>query len=396
MKYLDDLFLERVLKHGRPLITNFAILIKLTSMYQSINEAVINTATRVLKELSPLLGEDGELALKLTEESFFIENIRIKATMADLDNFSSLIRDMGAKNIGAVTFKAPLQVDDLIVLAYAIRGGSEVSEIQSELESRMTKGISIGGPVFAKKEQSGDMKDIRVTSRRAYARAISSYMDAVNSIRTGKKPNVKKAKRAIQSLIDCLLKDEGYVLGLTTLRNSAQYASQHPVNVAIYSIALGQRLGLTKFTLALIGMAALFHDIGKLEIPSAILNKTGEFSKAEMELIKMHPVEGIKHILKTRGINEVSIVSMITCLEHHLGPDGNGYPELKGKKTPLLYSRLIRIADEFDSAVSGRVYGRTALAPAKALQEMYSNIREYDKPLFKAFFEIFKRREFSF
>jgi len=396
MKYIDDLFLERVLKHGRPLITNFAILIKLTGIYQSINEAVVNTATRMLKELSPLLGEDGEMSLKLTEESFFIENIRVKATMADLDNFSSLIRDLNAKNIGAVTFKAPLQVDDLIVVAYAIRGGSEVSEIQSELESRMTKGISIGGPVFAKKGQSVDMKDVRVSSRRAYARAISSYMEAVNSMRTGKKPNVKKAKRAVQSLIDCLLKDEGYVLGLTTLRNPAQYASQHPVNVAIFAIALGQRLGLTKFTLALIGMAALFHDIGKIEIPSAILNKTAEFSKAEMELLKMHPVEGIKHILKTRGINEVSIVSMITCLEHHLDARGNGYPELKEKKTPLLYSRLVRIADDFDALVSGRVYGRTALTPAKALQKMHSNISEYDKGLFKAFFEIFKRREFSF
>jgi HD-GYP domain-containing protein (c-di-GMP phosphodiesterase class II) len=395
MKFIDDMFMDGILKHGRPLITNFAILIKLTGIYQSINEAVINTATRMLKELSPLLGEDGELSLKLAEDSFFIENIRIKATMADLDNFTSLIKDMSSKNIGAVTFKAPLQVDDLIVLAYAIRGGGEVSEIQSQLESRMTKGISIGGPVFAKKEQSVDMKDIRVSSRRAYSRAISSYIEAMNSIRLGKKPNVKKAKRAIQSLVDCLLKDEGYMLGLTTLRNAAQYAIQHPVNVAVFSMALGQRLGLTKYTLSLIGMAALFHDIGKVEIPSAILNKSGEFSKGELELIKMHPVEGIKHILKTRGINEVSIITIFACLEHHMEPEG-GYPELREKRAPLLYSRIIRIGDDFDSLVSGRVYGRTALSPARALQKMHADIGGYDGPLFKAFFEIFKRREFAF
>lgn len=397
MRYIDDIFMERVLRHGRPLITNFAILIKLTGIYQSINEAVVNAAGRVLTELGPLIGDDGELSLKLAEESFFIEDIRIKGTMADLDNFSSLSRDLGARGIGAVNFRAPLQADDLIFLAYAIRGGQEISEIQSSLESRLTKGISIGGPVFAKREESHDVTDVRAMARRAYTKAIASYVEVLNSVRTGKKPNMKKMKRSMQSLVDCLVRDEPYVLGLTTIRNLAQYAYQHPVNVAVYSMAMGLRLGLAKYSLSLLGMAALFHDIGKADIPLGILNKEKEFSPVEMELIRMHPVSGVKHILKSRGINEVSVMSMIVSLEHHLDADGSGYPDMKNRRTPVLFSRIVRVADDFDSLVSGRVYERTAHTPAKAIGEMSSRPGGvYDGRLFRALFEVFKRKKFAF
>lgn len=396
MRYLDDIFVEKVLKHGRGIINNFAILIKLAGIYQSINDAVVNAAGRIIKDLDPLLGPDGEMSLKLAEDSFFIEDVRVKATMSDIDNFSSLSKDMSEKGIGAVTFKAPLQTDDLILLAYAVKGGNELSEIQSTLDSRLTKGISIGGPVFAKKEGSIDFKDVRAAARRAYTKSVSFYMDVVNSIRAGRKPNVKKTKRALQALVDCILKDEGYVLGLTTLRNPKKYTYQHPVNVAIYSMAIGQRLGLKKYALSLLGMAALFHDIGTVEIPTQILSKEKELSAMEMELLKVHPLEGVKHLLRTRGVNDVSIISMIVCLEHHLNPDGSGYPQLPNSRQPVLFSRLVRIADDFDSFISGMVYERRALSPSQALERMHGvSESSYDGRLFRAFFEIFKRRKFG-
>ncbi len=397
MRYIDDIFIEKILKHGRMLITNLAILIKLTGIYESINEAIVNSASRLYRDLEPLLGSDGELSLKLAEDSFFIEDVRIKGSIADLDNFSSLNKDLSSKGIGAVNFKAPLQLDDLILLAYSIRGGQELSEIQNSLESRLTKGISVGGPVLAQKEDSLDTKDVRVSARRAYTKAIASYMDVINAIRSGRKPNVKKSKRAIQSLVDCLLKDEGYVLGLTILRNNEKYIFQHPVNVAIFAMALGRKLALTKYSISLIGMAALFHDIGKLEIPQSILSKEKEFSSLEMELVKMHPVEGVKHILRTRGINDISILSMIISLEHHLNADGSGYPKLKKERRPILFSGIVRLADDFDSLVSGLVYKREPMTPAAALRQMYSGHKKaYDPRLFRAFFEIFKRESFGF
>ena len=395
MKYIDDLFLDKIAKHGRPLVTNLSILLKMAGIYKAKNEAVVNSAARVMKELEELLGEDGEITLKMTDESFFIEDVRIRASLNDLDNFSVLTREMNSRGIGALTFKAPLQHDDLIALAYAIKEGGDAAEIQSGLESRMKKGVSVGGPVFSQRENSIDFKDKRATAKRAYLRTIAAYSDVLGAIRSGRKPDIRKVKRAIQSLVDGYFKDETFVLGLTTLRNEESYNVQHPVNVAVFSIGIGEKLGFKRYSLGLLGMAALFHDIGMLEIPTRILNKKGEFSPAEMELIKMHPVEGVKNILRTRGINDVSILSMVVALEHHLAQDGSGYPGGFADRSPLIFSRIVKIADDFDSLNSGMVYSRKALTPERALAVMHLD-SNYDPRLFRAFFEIFKRRNFSF
>lgn len=394
MKRADDFQTEKVLAHGRPLIANFSILVKLTGMYDSMNETMMKSAAKVLKELDALIGDEGELALKMTDESFFIDDTRIKATAADIDNFSALIKDLDAKKIGLITFKAPLQTDDLIFLAYSIKGGSEASEIQSVLESRLTKGISVGGPLMVQREQSIDMRDTRRVARWAYTKAIAAFKDINESIRSGRGMNVKKAKRSFQSIVDSILKDESYVLGLTTIRDTKNYYYNHSVNVAILSIALGMRVGLSKYHLTRLGMAALLHDIGKVEIPLSILNKASEFNPKETALIERHPVDGVKELIKTWGLNEVSIISMLASYEHHLNLDLSGYPPVPETRRPILFSRIIKIADDFDSLVSGKVKTKTPMRPEDALRMMFEEKKGfYDRLLLKAFVEIFSRQQ---
>ena len=151
-KQSGDAFKENVARYGRLIVNHLSILVKLTGIHGSINEAMINAAARLLSDLEPLLGEEGILSLKMVEGSFFIEDVRVKASLSDVDNFEFLAGEFKKRKIGALTFRAPLQNDDLIYLAYSIEGGAEASEIQSLLESKLTKGISIGGPLFLKKK----------------------------------------------------------------------------------------------------------------------------------------------------------------------------------------------------------------------------------------------------
>ncbi|MBI4690619.1 MAG: HD domain-containing protein [Nitrospirae bacterium] len=372
MKRLDDVFIEKIIKHGKGVITNFSILVKITGIYDSMNEAIINTTNRLIAELTPLLGEEGEVTLKMAEDSFFIEDTRIKATLSDLDTFNSLMKELKKKGIGVITFKSPLMMDDLIYLAYALKGGEGASQVQSTLESKLTKGVSIGGPVFARKEDSIDLRDTRLIARRSYTRVLASITEAYNALKTGKPVNIKKAKRSIQSLVDCMLKDESYVLGFTTLRDVNDYIYNHSVNVAIFSIGIGKRTGITKYHLGLLGMSALLHDIGTVEIPLTILNKSSDLSKGEMELMKRHPVEGVHVLLRSKGLNEISIISMLVSYEHHLNLDLSGYPVVPDKREVNLFSQIISIADEYDAMVSGKVYGRIPYSPREALKIIYN------------------------
>ncbi len=174
MKSRDDIFREKVLKHGRLFISNFAILVKLTGFYDSMNETIMNAANKVMIELEEISGGmEGEFSLRMSDGTFFIEDIRVKTTVTDVESFTSLSGDLEERKIGVVTFKPPLAADDLVYLAYAIKGGSEATEIQSSLESRLTKGIAVGGPLVILREDAADLKDVRVLAQRAYTKARS-------------------------------------------------------------------------------------------------------------------------------------------------------------------------------------------------------------------------------
>lgn len=293
-----------------------------------------------------------------------------------------LLGNLKKRGIGALTFKAPVRSDDLIFLAYSIRGGAEASEIQSALESKLTKCISIGGPLFfGKGDYLVDVEDMRKVAVRSYTRALAVVKEIEGHAKSGKPINMKKAKRVIHDIVDNILKDEGYILGFTTLKDFDSYLYNHTVNTVILSIAIGKRINLSKHQLGKLGIAALLHDIGKVEIPFSILNKPSEFSPKEWDIIMSHPVEGAKTLMGLCGLSDISIISMLTCLEHHLNYDYTGYPRLSKGRTPNLFSRIINIADHYDAMTSGKVYGRIAYSPEKALRFMYEKRGEYFDPV---------------
>jgi HD-GYP domain-containing protein (c-di-GMP phosphodiesterase class II) len=390
-KRTDDIFKEAVARYGRQIINHFSILVKLTGIHDSLNEALVNAASRLLSDLEPFLKEEGELTLKMVEGSFFIENLRIKSSLSDVDNFEFLAGEFKKRGVGALTFKAPLRSDDLIFLAYSIKGGAEASEIQSLLESKLTRSISIGGPIFfGKGDYLLDVYDTGKVAVRLYTRLLAVVKEIESSAKSGKTTNMKRVKRVINDMVDNILKDESYILGLTTLKDFDNYLYNHIVNTAILSIAIGKRINLPKHQLSKLGMAALFHDIGKVEIPLSILNKPSEFDAKEWEIIMMHPVEGVKTLMRLSGLSELSIIFMLTCFEHHLNYDHTGYPRLSKGITPNLFSRIISIADHYDALTSGKVYGRITYSSEEALRFMYEKQGKYFDPvLIRAFINIF-------
>src|SRR5439155_1130912 len=109
----------------------------------------------------------------------------------------------------------------------------------------------------------------------ALHRSVSVTKEVINSVRMGRSASVKKVKRAVQSIVDQVLSNEVSLVGLTTIRDYDEYTFTHSVNVCIFSVAMGRRLGLTKLQLYDLGMAALFHDVGKSRVPMEVLSKDG-------------------------------------------------------------------------------------------------------------------------
>lgn len=138
-----------------------------------------------------------------------------------------------------------------------------------------------------------------------------------------------------------------------------QYTHGHSQQVTRYAETLARAMKLSPGEINLLGQAGMLHDIGKIGISEAILNKPYPLTAEEYEIIKKHPVTG-KHILKP--ITSLSLIVPIVY-HHHERWDGGGYPDgLASTDIPLM-SRILAVADAFDAMTSNRAYRRPLLLP---------------------------------
>ncbi len=144
-----------------------------------------------------------------------------------------------------------------------------------------------------------------------------------------------------------------------------KYTAGHSRRVQQLALAIGRELGLSQAELDLLGHAALFHDIGKLAIPDAILLKPASLSMEEWDLMQRHADEGARIIDRLGFLND----AVPAIRHHHERFDGTGYPEgLGGEEIPL-GARIIHVADALDSMLTTRIY-RAARPASEALEEL--------------------------
>jgi len=149
---------------------------------------------------------------------------------------------------------------------------------------------------------------------------------------------------------------------LSTLNAKDNYTAGHSIRVARYALSIGKKIGFSDQQLKVLEVAALFHDIGKIGIPETILNKPGQFSAEENELIKKHPSIGADIV----GSIHYFVKHAKIIRHHHERVDGMGYPDrLKDDEIPL-ESRILAVADTYDALNSDRPY-RKGVSKEKAL-----------------------------
>lgn len=152
------------------------------------------------------------------------------------------------------------------------------------------------------------------------------------------------------------------------------YTAGHSQRVSEMALALSEVLGLPEAEVDKIHVAAHLHDIGKIGVPDAILNKPDRLQEEEWEAIKKHPKTGADILSKSRHLNELKDI----VLYHHESYDGKGYPSgLKGKEIPL-GARIIAICDSIDAMTSDRGY-RKAYTLDYCYEEIKKNLgKMYD------------------
>jgi HD-GYP domain-containing protein (c-di-GMP phosphodiesterase class II) len=196
--------------------------------------------------------------------------------------------------------------------------------------------------------------------------------------------NIRTAKVAIAEIVELILTDDDATSYLTKITSHDFYTYTHSVNVGLLAISMAKVLfrGSNAHDMHELGAGFFLHDLGKVQIDLAIINKPGRLTTDELTVMRNHPTIGFKLLHDARQLTEEC---KAIVLQHHERYDGTGYPkQLRGEEIHL-YGKVCALADVFDALTSNRPY-RKKMTPFDALILMKKEmINHFQKDLYEKF-----------
>lgn len=209
--------------------------------------------------------------------------------------------------------------------------------------------------LYVEDEISSDIVVTDVITEETRFEARINIKNAMDSIRYGRTLDVKPVRDSVCKMIDELMGMQDTMVNLQDLKSNDQYTFSHSVNVCVLSLITGISMNYDEGKLRELGMGAMLHDMGKTRIPNEILNKPGELTEEEFDIVRKHTNYGYEMLKKSQML---STYASYIALTHHERYDGGGYPlGLKGREIHE-FSRIVSIADVYDAMTSDRVYRR--------------------------------------
>jgi HD-GYP domain-containing protein (c-di-GMP phosphodiesterase class II) len=216
--------------------------------------------------------------------------------------------------------------------------------------------------------------------RKNYSAAMAGARSLLTTTSLQGGMEMRHAKRVVQPLVDGAFADEPVVIGISTLTHRDEYTYAHAVNVTLVAVTMGHFLEMDRRALADLGVAALLHDVGKSAVSAKITNPFEAFTLEEQELAELHPVEGVKLMARSTTLNATTLRCMKVSLEHHLGPDGAGFPALGADWHASMLSRIVAVADCYVSLQMHRSMRGAFVTPYESLGMMLGPLKSRFHP----------------
>jgi len=219
-------------------------------------------------------------------------------------------------------------------------------------------------PIYA--DQTTIEEEIELV-KESYAEAREAIQEVMWEAKFGKSLNVAGVRKIINKMMKSALRNPDALTCFALIRKKDEYTAMHSLRTAILSLVFGRQLGLAPEELELLGLGALLCDVGKMKIPSEILNKPAALTADEMLMVKGHVTWGAEILGKA---NQIPAAVIEVAHRHHERYDGSGYIDRLQGEDIGLFSLITGIVDYYDAVTSDRVY-RTGISSYAALQKMY-------------------------
>ncbi|MFH1762151.1 MAG: HD domain-containing phosphohydrolase [bacterium] len=296
--------------------------------------------------------------------------------------------------IGIILKKPPpppqerLPADEVLPLLKNIENGERgiaqlletvpVKNLEESLSQAVERPVRPDGPALEDKAREKSVGERSLEYKRQISETYKTALDQAKylllTLRNGKSVIMEDILNVIDSFIQTFLNDKHMLLNLANIKChfNDDYFFSHSINVSLLAISLGASQGFSENQIQEIGMAGFLHDIGTLMIPDSIRFKKDNLTDDEKLEIKKHPIIGIHLLEKIRRLpSSVCFVAY----QHHERENRQGFPKARSGRLIHKYSKIIAVADVYESLTSTRPY-RKRLIPYKAMEYLLNNVRQ--------------------
>jgi HD-GYP domain-containing protein (c-di-GMP phosphodiesterase class II) len=370
---------------GRTVVGLLYPLVKAVQVYDKNNDVVISSAKKLVDFIENQFAIISSLEFVRYRDYIFFNRQRLKYEIGNYANLTFFNTRLKNLRIKSITFLPGVAHQEIIDFAEIFK-----EDRVTFLKQFVLKRYPHLKLEFLKTdEEENEPPEESEFTKRTYFKALKVTKNMMQNLWTGRPVDVKSSRRIVYSLVDSISRDEFGIMALTTIKNFDEYTFNHSLNVGILSLALGQRIGLDKKSLARLGASGILHDIGKVEISKELINKIQKLTDQEWETLKLHSNFGVREILKTRGLDDIAMYAVTVAYQHHWNFDGTGYPLREKDEEPTLFSKIVRICDSYDAMTTARSYQPVPYLPHFALRVIWSNQnRLFDPVLTKVFAQL--------
>lgn len=206
-----------------------------------------------------------------------------------------------------------------------------------------------------------------------YTQTVGMARKLMSHLRASPFQAAAEARDLVAQMVGELTEEAETTVQLVNLKNQDEGSYYHAVNVVALALVVGQKLKLERAQLRLLGLGALFHDLGHLKIPTQILLKKGALTQPERQFYQQHPRYGAE---LARQIDTLPAPVVEIIARHHEHLDASGYPDGLDKREIGLLTRIVALVNRYDNLCNGFLSERR-LSPHQAISQIYSKEREH-------------------
>lgn len=263
---------------------------------------------------------------------------------------------------------------DVSAGSVALSPAQVAAEVEQLLEAKAVESSSV--PMSASLEE--EVK----RAQKLCAKSKDAVVAMFGEVRMGQAIDAARVVELVDEITQSVMRNPNAMISLARLKTCNEYTYMHSVAVCALMIALARHLELGEEQVREAGIAGLLHDIGKMMIPDAILNKPGKLTDAEFATMRDHPMAGLKLLKDNR---DISAIVLDVCLHHHEKVDGSGYPHHLSGDQISLFAKMGAVCDVYDAITSNRPY-KPGWDPAESIRKMAEWSKgHFDQAIFQAF-----------